>query len=390
MAVAAADRYGARPARRMSDDRASSSSQQSGRLQVDSASKRFGQVAALSDVSLSLAAGEFVTILGPSGSGKTTLLKVIAGFETADQGRILIDQADITELDPAERNIGMVFQNYALFPHMSVARNVAYPLTMRGMPKAEIATRVSRALDMVALGGLAERLPKQLSGGQQQRVALARATVFQPRLLLLDEPFGALDRKLREQMQIEVRQLQRRLGLTTLFITHDQEEALVMSDRIAVMDRGRVLQVGPPNEIYEAPANPFIADFIGESNIFAGVVEADGGNTLRVRLEQGPVIEVAGRADLSAYPGQKVRVMVRPERFVDLAAEENSARVNRIDGRVTDSAYIGVSDKYRVVTPDGIDVLMRLPSGPSHRRYNAGEPIAAGFHAADARLIAAQ
>ena len=374
----------------MSDDRALSSSQQSGSLQVDAASKRFGQVVALSEVSLSVAAGEFVTILGPSGSGKTTLLKVIAGFENVDQGRILIDHADITELDPAERNIGMVFQNYALFPHMSVARNIAYPLTMRGMPKAEIATRVNQALDMVELGGLAGRLPKQLSGGQQQRVALARATVFQPRLLLLDEPFGALDRKLREQMQIELRHLQRRLGLTTLFITHDQEEALVMSDRIAVMDKGRVLQVGPPNEIYEAPANPFIADFIGESNIFAGVIEADGGNTLRVRLEQGPVIEVAGRADLSARRGQKVRVMVRPERFVDLAVDPNSARANRINGRVTDSAYIGVSDKYRVVTPEGIDVLMRLPSGPSYRRYCAGELIAAGFHAADARLIAVQ
>jgi putative spermidine/putrescine transport system ATP-binding protein len=361
-----------------------------GRLQVDAASKRFGHVEALSEVSLSVAAGEFVTILGPSGSGKTTLLKVIAGFEIADHGRVLIDQADITDLDPAQRNIGMVFQNYALFPHMSVARNVAYPLAMRGMPKAEIAIRVSQALDMVELGAMAERLPKQLSGGQQQRVALARATVFQPRLLLLDEPFGALDRKLREQMQIEVRRLQRRLGLTTLFITHDQEEALVMSDRIVVMDKGRVLQVGPPNEIYEAPANPFVADFIGESNIFAGVVETDTGDLLRVRLDGGPVIEVVGRADLAARSGQKVRVVIRPERFVDLGAEPNSVRANRIDGRVTDCAYIGVSDKYRVVTAEGVDVLMRLPSGPSSRRYRAGESIAAGFHAADARLIAVQ
>jgi putative spermidine/putrescine transport system ATP-binding protein len=391
MAAAAADRCGPKPARcRMSNDPALSSPQQSGRLQVDAASKRFGHVAALSEVSLSVAAGEFVTILGPSGSGKTTLLKVIAGFETADLGRILIDHADITELDPAQRNIGMVFQNYALFPHMNVARNIAYPLAMRGTPKAEIATRVKEALDMVELGGMAERLPKQLSGGQQQRVALARATVFQPRLLLLDEPFGALDRKLREQMQIEVRRLQRRLGVTTLFITHDQEEALVMSDRIAVMDKGRVLQVGPPNEIYEAPANPFVADFIGESNIFAGVVETYGGNLLRVRLEQGPVIEVGGHEDLAAHPGQRVRVMVRPERFVDLAADPNSVPANRIDGRVTDSVYIGVSDKYRVVTAEGIDVLMRLPSGPSRRRYSAGEPIAAGFHAADARLISVQ
>jgi putative spermidine/putrescine transport system ATP-binding protein len=361
-----------------------------GRLEVEAASKRFGQVAALSEVSLSVAAGEFVTILGPSGSGKTTLLKVIAGFEIADQGRVLIDRADITELDPAQRNIGMVFQNYALFPHMSVARNIAYPLAMRGMPKPEIAVRVKQAIDMVELGGMAERLPKQLSGGQQQRVALARATVFQPRLLLLDEPFGALDRKLREQMQIEVRRLQRRLGLTTLFITHDQEEALVMSDRIAVMDKGRVLQVGPPNEIYEAPANPFVADFIGESNIFAGVVETEARDVLRVRLEQGPVIEIAARADLAARSGQKVRVMVRPERFVDLAADPNAVWANRIDGRVTDSAYIGVSDKYRVVTAEGVDVLMRLPSGPSSRRYGAGEAISAGFHAADARLIAVQ
>jgi putative spermidine/putrescine transport system ATP-binding protein len=361
-----------------------------GRLEVEAASKRFGQVAALSEVSLSVAAGEFVTILGPSGSGKTTLLKVIAGFEIADQGRVLIDRADITELDPAQRNIGMVFQNYALFPHMSVARNIAYPLAMRGMPKPEIAVRVKQAIDMVELGGMAERLPKQLSGGQQQRVALARATVFQPRLLLLDEPFGALDRKLREQMQIEVRRLQRRLGLTTLFITHDQEEALVMSDRIAVMDKGRVLQVGLPNEIYEAPANPFVADFIGESNIFAGVVETEARDVLRVRLEQGPVIEIAARADLAARSGQKVRVMVRPERFVDLAADPNAVWANRIDGRVTDSAYIGVSDKYRVVTAEGVDVLMRLPSGPSSRRYGAGEAISAGFHAADARLIAVQ
>jgi ABC-type Fe3+/spermidine/putrescine transport system ATPase subunit len=178
--------------------------------------------------------------------------------------------------------------------------------------------------------------------------------------------------------------------LTTLFITHDQEEALVMSDRIAIMDKGRVLQVGPPNEIYEAPASPFVADFIGESNMFAGMVEANGGNLVRVRLEQGPAIEVAGRADLSARPGLKVLVMVRPERFVDLAVDQNSVRANRIDGRVTESAYIGVSDKYRVVTPEGIEVLMRLPSGPSHRRYSAGEPFAAGFHAADARLIAVQ
>jgi ABC-type Fe3+/spermidine/putrescine transport system ATPase subunit len=273
---------------------------------------------------------------------------------------------------------------------MSVARNIAYPLAMRRMAKAEIAKRVAVALEMVELTGMAERLPKQLSGGQQQRVALARATVFQPRLLLLDEPFGALDRRLRDQMQLEVRRLQRRLGLTTLFITHDQEEALVMSDRIAVMNKGKLQQVGRPYEVYEAPANPFIADFIGESNILAGVVEAGREDVVRVRLERGPMIEVAGRLDLLARAGQRVRVMIRPERFVDLAAVGAPAPTNRVDGSVAESAYIGVSDKYRIATPEGLEILVRLRSGPSSRRYRVGEPIAAGFHAADARLIEVQ
>jgi putative spermidine/putrescine transport system ATP-binding protein len=363
---------------------------QAGRLDIEGVSKTFGEVTALADVSLGVSAGEFVTILGPSGSGKTTLLKVIAGFETADLGRIRVDGADVTDLDPALRNIGMVFQNYALFPHMSVARNVGYPLAMRGKAKREIAKRVAEALDMVELGSMAERLPKQLSGGQQQRVALARATVFQPRLLLLDEPFGALDRKLREQMQLEVRRLQRRLGLTTLFITHDQEEALVMSDRVAVMDKGRVQQVGPPHDIYEAPANPFIADFIGESNILAGTVVTPGDGVLRVRLESGRTIQVASRPDLPARMGQRVRVMVRPERFVDLAAGGAASGINRIEGVVAESAYLGVSDKLRITTPEGLEILVRLPSGPSSRRYGSGEPICAGFHAADARLIEAE
>ena len=273
---------------------------------------------------------------------------------------------------------------------MSVARNIGYPLAMRRLAKAEIAKQVAAALEMVELVGMGERLPNQLSGGQQQRVALARAAVFQPRLLLLDEPFGALDRKLREQMQLEVRRLQRRLGLTTLFITHDQEEALVMSDRIAVMDKGRLQQVGLPHEIYEAPSNPFIADFIGESNILAGVVEAAREDAVRVRLERGSTIEVAGRRDLPARVGQRVRVMVRPERFVDLAAGGAPAPANRIDGSVAESAYIGVSDKYRIATPEGLEILVRLPSGPSSRRYRTGEPIAVGFHAADARLIEVQ
>jgi putative spermidine/putrescine transport system ATP-binding protein len=296
----------------MSDEPARGAVAEAGRLDFEGLSEAFGDVAALAEISLGVAAGEFVTILGPSGSGKTTLLKVIAGFETADAGRVRVDGSDVTDLDPALRNIGMVFQNYALFPHMSVARNVGYPLAMRGMRRGEIVKRVAAALEMVELDGMAERLPKQLSGGQQQRVALARATVFRPRLLLLDEPFGALDRKLREQMQMEVRRLQRRLGLTTLFITHDQEEALIMSDRVAVMGRGRLQQVGRPHEIYETPVNPFIADFIGESNILAGRVEASSDGVLRVRHESGATIQVASRAVCSRH--DQTRAVRRPRR----------------------------------------------------------------------------
>src|SRR5438128_468006 len=293
----------------MSNDPAPHVAAQSGRLDIEAASKSFGNVVALVDVSLGVSAGEFVTILGPSGSGKTTLLKVIAGFEVADAGRVLVDGSDVTELDPAQRNIGMVFQNYALFPHMSVARNVAYPLAMRRMAKAEIAARVAAALEMVELAGMAERLPKQLSGGQQQRVALARATVFQPRLLLLDEPFGALDRRLRDQMQLEVRRLQRRLGLTTLFITHDQEEALILSDRIAVMNHGRLQQIALPRALYERPANAFVADFVGESNLLLGRIAAARDGLLEIALDDGQRLIAKGNMPA----GTRVGVLIRPE-----------------------------------------------------------------------------
>ena len=358
----------------------------SGRLSVHGVTKRFGPVLAVEDVSLSVAAGEFVTILGPSGSGKTTLLKLIAGFEVPDDGIISIDGDDITGLDPAGRNIGMVFQNYALFPHMTVAKNIGYPLAMRGIAKAEIATRVAETLDLVELRDYGERKPNQLSGGQQQRVALARAVVFHPRLLLLDEPFGALDRKLREQMQLEVRRLQRRLGLTTIFITHDQEEALVMSDRIAVMDKGRIQQIGNPQDIYEAPANPFIADFIGESNLLAGTLSVEGSNA-HLRLANGHMIGVAFRDDISAPGARPARVMVRPERFVDLSSAVAGTEFNRIRGEVRESAYTGGFDRYRIQTSDGLELLVRLPSGPGRRRYRMGETMEAGFAPADARIV---
>jgi putative spermidine/putrescine transport system ATP-binding protein len=319
----------------------------SAELLIEGVGKRFGDVVALDHVSLNVAQGELLTILGPSGSGKTTLLKVVAGFETPDGGTVRVGGIDISALPPAKRDIGMVFQNYALFPHLSVKANVAFPLEMRSVTRSEIDSRVAEALAMVELQGYEARLPKQLSGGQQQRVALARAIVFNPRLLLLDEPFGALDRKLRETMQLEVRRLQRRLGLTTIFITHDQEEALVLSDRIAVMNKGTIQQIATTTEIYERPANDFVADFVGESNIFhgtqsaAGTVTLDAGRTLKVRSDK-PV-------------GTKVGVLIRPERFA-------TSGVNEFTGEVIESVYLGTSFKLRLACEGGLELLVRQPA----------------------------
>jgi putative spermidine/putrescine transport system ATP-binding protein len=315
-------------------------------LSVEGLTKRFGDVVALDGVSLDIASGELLTILGPSGSGKTTLLKVVAGFERPDGGRVRVDGVDITALPPARRDIGMVFQNYALFPHLTVARNVAFPLEMRNVARADIDRRVVEALSLVELAGYDQRLPRQLSGGQQQRVALARAIVFNPRLLLLDEPFGALDRKLRETMQLEVRRLQRRLGLTTIFITHDQEEALVLSDRIAVMNKGAIQQVAGTTEIYERPANDFVADFVGESNIFHGIMSEPG----LVALDGGRRLRVAS----AAPAGRKVGVLMRPERFGDGA--------NQFSGTVEEAVYLGSSFKLRLACDDGIELIVRQPA----------------------------
>ena len=315
-------------------------------LRLEGVSKRFGEVRALDNVSLEVTSGELLTILGPSGSGKTTLLKVVAGFEVPDAGRVLVDGRDITALPPAKRDIGMVFQNYALFPHLTVARNVAFPLEMRNVGKTEINKRVGEALGLVELAGYEGRLPRQLSGGQQQRVALARAIVFNPRLLLLDEPFGALDRKLRETMQLEVRRLQRRLGLTTIFITHDQEEALVLSDRIAVMNQGAIQQIAGTTEIYERPATGFVADFVGESNILRGTVLPSGA----VALDGGD--EVRTGRDLPQ--GKKVGVLMRPERF-------SAEGYNKFTGEVVEAVYLGSSFKLRLKAGQR-ELLVRTPA----------------------------
>jgi putative spermidine/putrescine transport system ATP-binding protein len=331
-------------------------------LRVDGVAKRYGAVVALGGVSLSVAAGEFLTILGPSGSGKTTLLKVVAGFEFPDAGRVTVGGADITDVSPAKRNIGMVFQNYALFPHMSVARNIAFPLQMRSVSRSEIERRVVEAMALVELRGYGERLPSQ------QRVALARAVVFDPTLLLLDEPFGALDRKLRESMQLEVRRLQRRLGLTTVFITHDQEEALVLSDRIAVMDGGAIRQIGAPDEIYDRPADAFVAQFIGESNLLVGEIAAPD----RVRLDDGTSVTVRG---LGGGRG-RVRLLVRPEKMAIGSA------TNRFTGTVVEAVYLGEAHKLRVRVAGGVELMVR-----GHHAVSTGASVTVGFAPEDAHVI---
>ncbi|KJV48973.1 ABC transporter ATPase [Pantoea sp. BL1] len=279
-------------------------------VQLDGVLKRFGDAIALHKISLTIEEGEFITLLGPSGCGKTTLLNLMAGFAEADGGEIFIDGDLVTEIPPYQREIGIVFQNYALFPHMTVDKNVGYGLRMRGVPKAEIAERVEQALALVKLAGYGQRKPRELSGGQQQRVALARALVIRPKVLLLDEPFSALDKNLRLSMQVELKAIQRKLGVTTVFVTHDQGEALSMSDRVVVMSAGHVRQIGTPDDIYRRPQDPFVAGFVGDVNILPGhyagrdstaVIEL-GGNKLRLPAER-----------VNAHVGERLDVYMRPE-----------------------------------------------------------------------------
>jgi putative spermidine/putrescine transport system ATP-binding protein len=346
--------------------------------------RRFGEVVALAGVDLSVQSGELVTILGPSGSGKTTLLKIIAGFELPDAGTVRLKGDDITFATPAKRGIGMVFQNYALFPHLTVERNVAFPLEMRGVPRAEIRERVVAILQLVDLGTLGGRLPRELSGGQQQRVALARSVVFDPALLLLDEPFGALDRKLREQMQLEVKRLQRRLGLTALFVTHDQEEALILSDRIAVMSQGRIEQLGTPEEIYAHPVNWFVADFVGESNLFrAHLVAGDAS-------ERGSFAQTDGGMRLAVpsspfAPASAVGVLVRPERPRLLA--EGQTADNVVSGRVCEVVYVGESVKYRLRTGATHELLVRWPFRERGTSFSIGDEVTVGWNLSDMHLV---
>jgi len=304
-----------------------------------------GGTRAVDALTLEIAAGEFFSLLGPSGCGKTTTLRMVAGFEAPDAGRIAVAGRDVTALPPEKRDMGMVFQNYALFPHRTVAENVGFGLRMRKVPGAEARERVQRALEMVRLTGMEERRPAQLSGGQQQRVALARAIVINPTVLLCDEPLGALDKKLRQAMQFELKALHRRLGLTLIYVTHDQEEALTMSDRIAVMRAGRIAQLGAPREIYDRPSSRFVADFIGDTNILEGVAE-------------GGVLRLAGgwASPLPASLSGKQAIALRPERVRLVTPGSGLA-----DANVEEANFLGDSVLVKLAVPGGVSLLARLP-----------------------------
>jgi putative spermidine/putrescine transport system ATP-binding protein len=320
-------------------------------ITVRQLTKTYGEVTSLDNVDLDIRSGEFLTLLGPSGSGKTTLLTVLAGFTRPDHGSVRFGDAEMIRTPPHKRGVGMVFQNYALFPHMTVAGNVGFPLRLRGVPRAEQGERVERALTMVQLGGYGARRVDQLSGGQRQRVALARAMVFEPRILLMDEPLSALDKQLREHMQIELRQLHDQLGMTTVYVTHDQREALTMSDRIAVIDHGRIMQLDAPRRIYERPANRFVAEFIGESTFLP--VTVAGGNA-----------SLAGRPlKLAAPPARDGRylLLLRPE-HLHLVRAADTDDVNTLQGIVTTVVYQGDSVLVQVKLDDGTVIGVRGPS----------------------------
>lgn len=350
-------------------------------LRIEQMRKRFGNTMAVEDISLRVEGGTFLTLLGASGSGKSTTLMLIAGFLEPDAGTITVDGKNVVGEPAHKRDFGVVFQNYALFPHLGVADNVGFPLKMRNRPRAEIAARVEETLDLVKLDGLGGRMPHQLSGGQQQRVALARAVVARPRLLLMDEPLSALDKQLREHMQLELKNIQRKLGVTVVYVTHDQSEALVMSDRIAVMRGGRIEQFGTPREIYDRPATRYTAEFVGDSNFFDGVVQSVQGASCTVAC--GPLTMAVARAG-RARPSDSVQLIVRPEAF-RLGADD--ALPNRVSGVVEDTVYVGDSLKIRLRTPTGTLFAFKAERSSAAEALKAGDAAALSWAAGSTVLV---
>ncbi len=343
-----------------------------------------GETLVVKDLNLTLPKGEFLTMLGPSGSGKTTCLMMLAGFETATYGDIRLDGVSINHIPPHKRGIGMVFQNYALFPHMTIAENLSFPLEVRKMGKSEREAKVKRALDMVEMGAFGGRRPAQLSGGQQQRVALARALVFEPELVLMDEPLGALDKQLREKMQFEITRLAHDLGITTVYVTHDQTEALTMSDRVAVFNDGRIQQLAPPDELYETPSNSFVAQFIGENNTLEGTVKEMSGETCLVELANGAVID-AKPINVSGI-GDKTRVSIRPER-VEFNKDRLQEGAHLLKAEVKEFIYMGDMFRTRLSVAGNDDFIIKSRNAPDQTRLKPGEMIEIGWLPDDCRAL---
>lgn len=343
-----------------------------------------GENLVVKDLNLSLPKGEFLTMLGPSGSGKTTCLMMLAGFETATHGDIRLDGVSINNIPPHKRGIGMVFQNYALFPHMTVAENLSFPLEVRKMGKSAREEKINRALGMVQMNDFAGRRPAQLSGGQQQRIALARALVFEPELVLMDEPLGALDKQLRETLQFEITKLAHDLGITVVYVTHDQTEALTMSDRVAVFDDGRIQQLAPPDQLYEAPENSFVAQFIGENNTLEGVVKEIKGGVALVQLDSGEVIQAKPVNVTEA--GERTRVSIRPER-VEYNKERMQEGAFTLKAEVLEFIYMGDIFRTRLRVAGKDDFVIKTRNAPDQARLVPGTQIEIGWLPEDCRAL---
>ncbi|MFV1439779.1 ABC transporter ATP-binding protein [Phaeobacter sp. JH20_36] len=343
-----------------------------------------GENLVVKDLNLTMPKGEFLTMLGPSGSGKTTCLMMLAGFETATHGDIRLGGVSINNIPPHKRGIGMVFQNYALFPHMTIAENLSFPLEVRNMGKSEREQKVKRALDMVEMGAFGGRRPAQLSGGQQQRVALARALVFEPELVLMDEPLGALDKQLREKMQFEITHLAHQLGITTVYVTHDQTEALTMSDRVAVFNDGRIQQLAPPDELYEEPANSFVAQFIGENNTLEGTVKEVNNGIALVQLDDGELIDC--KPINVSKPGERTRVSIRPER-VEYNKDRMQEGAHTLKAEVLEFIYMGDIFRTRLRVAGNDEFIIKTRNAPDQVRLKPGQQIEIGWLPEDCRAL---
>jgi spermidine/putrescine ABC transporter ATP-binding subunit len=360
---------------------------QSAQVRLENVGKRYGELWVVRQINLQIERGEFYTFLGPSGCGKTTLLRTIAGFISPDEGMVYLDGEPVNHVPPWQRDVGMVFQNYALWPHMTVFENVAFGLRERKVARAEREKRVKQVLTQVDLKGTEKRRPSELSGGQQQRVALARTLVIQPRVLLLDEPLSNLDAKLRAEMRIELLKLQRDLGLTTIYVTHDQEEALALSTRIAVMNAGKVVQEGRPREVYEQPREEFVAAFVGKSNLFYGRVLHAGDRVIEIQTDEGLLIQASPPPLPSPLgEGTKVLINIRPEAIELIRSEEESTRANRISAKVSASAYQGSFVEYEIEV-SGKSVKANVINPKGKLLFRRGEEVAVIFALEDVAVI---